>query len=161
MQSSLSKPERSGRSDRKLFFFEATPKPPWGIWTAPTTAVPATKARRSAGEEQPEQQQIVDYTINSLEKSISHHTSVNQIVCLGIVQMQSQVNVVGRLQYYLPNWKLVTNDRWIWDTIMGYKIVFANTLTQVRAPPPNIMWLEETQLVQEELDSLLDKWPVV
>ena len=88
-------------------------------------------------------------------------TIVNQIAGLGIVQRQSQGKVAGRLQYYLSNWKLVTKDRWIWDTITGYKIAFVRTPTQTRAPPPIIMGREETKLVQEELDSLIQKGAVV
>ena len=34
---------------------------------------------------------------------------------------------------------------------MGLKIVFINIPTQIQAPPPILMGLEETKLVQEEL----------
>ena len=61
------------------------------------------------------------------------------------------------LQYHLPNWKLVTRDQWIWNTIMRYKIVFTHTPTQIQAPPPIMMGSMETKLIQEELGNLIEK----
>ena len=39
-----------------------------------------------------------------------------------------ETTIVG----YLPNWKLVTKERWIWDTVVGFKIV--NTHAKLSLP---------------------------
>ena len=45
--------------------------------------------------------------------------------------------VGGRLAHFTRNWKQISNDQWILDTVSGYKMEFQG-YPQQRATPPVI-----------------------
>ena len=53
---------------------------------------------------------------------------------MGIVHVQSLDKVAGRLQHHLTNWKLLTNDQWVWYTVKGYHV---NLVTEPFPPTFN------------------------
>ncbi|XP_061180646.1 uncharacterized protein LOC133189259 [Saccostrea echinata] len=57
----------------------------------------------------------------------------------------------GKISEFYENWKCITSDKWILDTVLGYKIEFDTMPQQNRAKPEIRFSDEETQLVNEEI----------
>ena len=62
----------------------------------------------------------------------------------------------GKYNHFFQNWQEITQNRWIMDTVQGYRIPF------VQEPPP--IWLpqftlgqEQSQVITQEIESLLKK----
>ena len=66
------------------------------------------------------------------------------------------LSLAGRLQYFIANWEVVTQDQWVLDTAKGFAILFTNELHQPY--PPRILdhSAEEVALL-EEVESMLAK----
>ena len=62
-----------------------------------------------------------------------------------------------KLRVFAPNWSLITQDRWVLETIQGYSIDLRAEPYQVQRPCPPV--LDEVQLnfLRVELTSLLKK----
>ena len=71
-------------------------------------------------------------------------------------EIPSNLPQAGRIQFCLKNWKQLTQDPWILDTVTGYKIPFVKEppLTQL---PPFSLRQEEVKIISKEIDSLLEK----
>ncbi len=65
--------------------------------------------------------------------------------------------VAGRLQFHISNWKLLTKDSWVQNTIQGYQLAFLGRPTQGRTPHPSQFNQELWVLIREEMDNLLEK----
>ena len=61
--------------------------------------------------------------------------------------------VAGRLRFFQANWHLVTDDPWVLETIMGYKIEFHSMPHQV-AWPQTFMSKAQEEAVQTEIDKM-------
>ena len=64
------------------------------------------------------------------------------IIELGFTQMlpgtESPTMVAGRLQGFQSNWKIVTGDQWVWDTVKDFPIPLTDHPHEVVRPtPPN------------------------
>ncbi len=65
--------------------------------------------------------------------------------------------VAGRLQFHISNWKLLTKDSWVLNTIQGYQLALLGRPTQWKTPHPSQFNQEQWVLIQEEMDNLLEK----
>jgi hypothetical protein len=68
--------------------------------------------------------------------------------------------VGGRLVFFQKNWKKLTNDPWILDTIKGIKIEVTSPPQQVREPFWPIFSVRESTLLAHEVQELLNKGAV-
>ena len=62
--------------------------------------------------------------------------------------------VAGRLKYFQANWNLITDDPWVLETIMGYKIEFHSVPHQVTWPR-TFMSKAQQESVQVEVDKMI------
>ena len=91
---------------------------------------------------------------------IENHVKT-QIVALGILPQAGNYLPAGRLRHFLNNWKLLTKDRWVLETVRGYCIEFVVEPYQNKQPHPPVYPLDQTQLISTELGELLQKGAIV
>ena len=84
-------------------------------------------------------------------------TLSNCLASMGIVPMQVQHSLAGRLECFAKNWELITRDRWVLDTIQGYHIELMSEPYQHSRPHPPHYNQEQTSLIVEEIGDLLQK----
>ena len=65
--------------------------------------------------------------------------------------------LAGRVSHFLPNWQAITQDKWVLDTIKGYRIEFLGNPCQKGKPPQLSFTEKEEECMQEEIQSMLDK----
>ena len=65
--------------------------------------------------------------------------------------------VAGRLASFVDTWKVLTKDTWVLDAIQGYHIPFSGKPYQPHRPQEGVFSQEQTALMKEEVDSLLQK----
>ena len=65
--------------------------------------------------------------------------------------------IAGRLSKHLMNWKLITRDQWVLNTVRGYSIEFLTNPIQARRPQQPELTVEQAHLVQVEIAKLLRK----
>ena len=63
----------------------------------------------------------------------------------------------GQIASKLDNWKKVTSDPWIIDSVRGVTIPFMEVPAQVGEPRPYVLAEEERNFIDQELVGLLDK----
>ena len=74
---------------------------------------------------------------------------------LGLLPVSSApAQVAGRLKYFQANWNLITDDPWVLETIMGYKIEFHSVPHQVTWPR-TFMSKAQQESVQVEVDKMI------
>ena len=68
----------------------------------------------------------------------------------------------GHLQYFLYNWKTITEDSWILQSVVGHKIEFLNVpcQSQSRIPVAEVNSQPQRETIQKEVDKLLLKGAV-
>ena len=64
--------------------------------------------------------------------------------------------LAGRLQFFLPNWKKLTQDPWVLETVAGYQLRFRQEFHQSVAPMMRVS-KEEERCISEEVQSLWEK----
>ena len=65
--------------------------------------------------------------------------------------------LAGRLGHFLPNWRRITNDPTILETIQGYKLEFTSTPVQSTVRRPLQFSCSETEKIDLEISALLEK----
>ena len=79
---------------------------------------------------------------------------VTTAMSLGLLPISSApAQVSGRLKYFHANKKLITDDPWVLETIMGYKIEFHTVPHQVTWPR-TFMSIAQQESVQVEVDKM-------
>ena len=68
-----------------------------------------------------------------------------------------KVKLAGRSKHFLKNWKKLTGDKKILETVQGYKIQFHMDPIQVRVPHSQKMNSDQSTLVNQETESMLQK----
>ena len=79
---------------------------------------------------------------------------------MGIKEVPPQLQklaVAGRISHFLNNWRLVTKDQWVLQTVQGVEIEFSHPPHQARKPHPPQLSQEDSAKVQEEVEQLLGK----
>ena len=63
--------------------------------------------------------------------------------------------LAGRLQYFIRNWEMITQDQWVLDAVQGVPL----TQTLHQPHPPRVLHhpSEEEELKQEEIKGMLEK----
>ena len=85
-------------------------------------------------------------------------TLAHQISCMGVNNLYlTDLPQAGRLCHHLSNWSLITQDRWVLNTVQGYQIDFVSEPHQQSPPNPPHYFSEQTSLIHEELAKLLKK----
>lgn len=65
--------------------------------------------------------------------------------------------VGGKIKHFYENWSTLTSDKWILNVICGYNIEFENTPVPNKEPKELIFNSDETNMVQREIESFLQK----
>ena len=65
--------------------------------------------------------------------------------------------LAGRLVHFFQNWSVITQDRWVLNTVRRYLIDFVSEPHQQALPTPPHHSSAQSQLIQEELSNLSQK----
>ena len=80
---------------------------------------------------------------------------------MGISLREGPEVPAGRLQHFLENWQKITKDRWVLETIRGYRMEFQESPTQAYRPRPLQVSLIQGTLIDQEVKDLIGKGAVV
>lgn len=88
--------------------------------------------------------------------------TVNQLQANGIVPIaqvvaEGVVPLADRLIHCLDNWKRVSQDQWVSDTIQGYKVPFISRPYQPYPPCQLVLSQEGEELTTEEIKETVEK----
>ena len=89
--------------------------------------------------------------------NVLNNTLLNQLVSRGITPLKGENQPAGRLVHYLENWKILTKDQWVLNTVQGYQLELLEEPTQRVAPHPPQYSVEQSKLIEEEVSALLEK----
>ena len=93
-----------------------------------------------------------------------HPNKTTKSVDVTSISSESKSKTVGtsgpnfrNLKHHLQDWQNITNDPWVLEAIVGYRIQFVFPPIQKRAPRPHFMTQEEEKALQQEEKSLMVK----
>ena len=69
--------------------------------------------------------------------------------------------MVGKTQFFIDSWRRLTSDKWVLDTVSGYRIVFDKQPIQKRVPLEIPFISEQRKIVEEEIKTLIDIGAIV
>jgi len=72
----------------------------------------------------------------------------------------TNATIGGRLKYFVQNWKKFTSDKFILETVSGFKIKFDDEVIPYRRQPLNFN-SDECAIVREQISKLVEKGVVV
>ena len=72
------------------------------------------------------------------------------------IQLNRTIAHAGRIRHYLHQWKTITQDPWVLDTVQGYKLPLTMRPPETVIPPMHFSNKEE-EVITRELQKLLDK----
>ena len=70
------------------------------------------------------------------------------------------IPLAGRLKHFLKNWQILTQDPEILNIVQGYRIPFLTEPKQKQAPKPCVIPGDQIPLVNQEIQSMLEKGAV-
>ena len=80
---------------------------------------------------------VTSYHVHAAVHSIALLQSTREIiVCMGVAHLCALERLAGHLSHFASNWEIVTKDRWVLNTVRGYRIQFASNPYQSRRPHP-------------------------
>ena len=65
--------------------------------------------------------------------------------------------LAGRVAHFQTNWELLTQDKWVLQTVGGYQLELLGVPYQARHPPPTRVSLENQAQISAEVSELLSK----
>ena len=65
--------------------------------------------------------------------------------------------LAGRVAHFQTNWELLTQDKWVLQTVAGYQLELLGVPYQARHPPPTRVSLENQAQISAEVSELLSK----
>ena len=65
--------------------------------------------------------------------------------------------MTGRLKHFQANWRKITNDPWVLQTISGYRIPFIKRSWQIRPRITRAKTLHQQKLLQDAITELINK----
>ena len=83
-----------------------------------------------------------------------------QVLMGRLIQIECQ-SLTRRVLYHQQNWKVLTQDNWVLQTVQGYLIDFVLTPHQSHQPPPIALSQDKHALVTQEVQELLIKGAIV
>ena len=121
---------------------------------------PELRERQSPVSAEPESSgnQTIDLPMYTDHLIINYKgTLACQIACMGVKNLGlTDLPQAGKLCHHLSNWSIITQDRWVLNTVQGYLIDFVSEPHQQSPPNPPHCSSEQTSLIQE-LTKLLKK----
>ena len=63
--------------------------------------------------------------------------------------------LAGRVAHFQTNWELLTQDKWVLQTVGGYQLELLGVPYQARHPPPTRVSLENQAQISAEVSELL------
>ena len=73
------------------------------------------------------------------------------------VSLSSPLNLWGWVADFVHNWRKLTSDAWVLQTVQGFHIKFYGSPVQSSCPSPLVFSNIQCSLIQEEISSLLCK----
>ena len=70
---------------------------------------------------------------------------------------EESLPIAGRIKHFLPNWENLTQDRWVLETVEGFRVPFRQKPFQQQLPKPLKHSKVEENLLQEEIQSMMAK----
>ncbi|KAI8518063.1 hypothetical protein Bbelb_040800 [Branchiostoma belcheri] len=64
---------------------------------------------------------------------------------------------VGRTAHFVHNWRMITQDNWVLDTIQGYRLELSSQPSQIHIPVTKVRPGSDTILIDQEVEKLLSK----
>ena len=64
------------------------------------------------------------------------------------------------MSHFLINWKVLTTDQWVVETVKGFQIPFSSHPVQDHWPNPTMYSAEQSLLIQEEVSTLIEEGAV-
>ena len=89
--------------------------------------------------------------------TVTTHVIQSTIASLGIIPRSIDANPAGWLAHFIANWQLVTEDRWVQNTVMGYETEFVSQPHQSIEPHPAYLNQTQQQLARQEITKLCRK----
>ena len=80
---------------------------------------------------------------------------------MGVDPVVGDYKPAGRLHHYERNWKLITQDQWVLQTVRGYCIDFVAEPHQERRPHAPVYSHDQAQLIRSDVGELLRKGATV
>ena len=68
-----------------------------------------------------------------------------------------QATLAGRLQSFIINWKLITQDPWVLENVLSHKLELVETPVQMKAPEEPHLSPEQESCMNDELSKLVQK----
>ena len=151
-----------GAKESKQQFFRQGPPTTGGI-------LPKTRERRLPAfpEGEPSTAECTKVSMDQVNTHVCvyNHLIMNfkstlacYIKCHGVTPIQrTDLPLAGRLGHHIQNWSAITRDRWVLDTVQGYRIDFMSQPHQQSLSTPPHYSSEQSLLIQEELHALICK----
>lgn len=75
--------------------------------------------------------------------------------------LKAKVSISSRLKMCFDEWKKLTSDKWVLETVLGYKIIFDKFPTQRKYPNKIAFSDEEKSLIDKEVQTMLDEGAIL
>ena len=99
-----------------------------------------------------------------LSQIINHYPSemVTQLMWMSVTPLAQShaecgIPLAGRLEYFLQNWHVITQDRWVLEAVQGYRVPFTGVPRQPRPPGQIVLLQEGDSLMGDEIQGMLEK----
>ena len=117
--------------------------------------LPSFPSNAQGGSQVEKQKGVVPYF--SLKQKLEIEKEALSILTeLGFSPVPPPEHHGGRIQHYLKNWQVLTQDPWILEVVQGRKIEWVGTPVQMKEPKPLVFGETENQLVDLEVQKMLD-----
>ena len=120
--------------------------------------VPEALPEHPVQEEHTESKQKLVHQILFLKRNLN--VTKGRIASMGVVPISTNASLAGRLRYHINNWRVVTGDRWVLDTVQGYSVELISKPHQTNMPRQPYFNQEQDKLISEEIKELLQKGEV-
>ena len=92
-----------------------------------------------------------------LELSVNHIMQKLYVAGFATVQLQRSLPVAGRFDHFVENWRVLTVDQWVLNTVRGFLIPFREEPKQDQVPHPYQYPADQLTQLREELALLISK----
>lgn len=83
--------------------------------------------------------------------------NLSKFLFLNAVEIPQSVPVGGRVKHFYQNWKVITRDPWILQSIKGIELPLLSNPYQKKIPVPSKFKTEEQVLIDSEIENLVLK----
>lgn len=113
-------PPKSNPQQKRRFFHQVAPMPPERRLPVSERKLVQKRSLEAAHKE-----------VDTLKRAsiLSHSLSIQSLK-----QLMVEPKITGRIALFYANWQIISQDQWILDTNLGYKIDFLSSTTQWSRP---------------------------